>query len=181
MTSMAAGTAIAFVAPDPEECTMYSLLSSIIALLVSGLAGADELERSIPAVYAVDEELAPAEVVPDPHPDLDEPGDASCARALEARVGDVVDRSTELAAERAMAVLEARVAERLDEVEQSTSRRVEQQFVHLSDREGRGGELEGELAAVWRREADAIPLHRRWPVASTTSTDSPSSHWRRTR
>jgi hypothetical protein len=49
-------------------------------------------------------------------------GEEHFARALEARVGEVLDRSVNLAAERALALLEAREAERLDEAELAVER-----------------------------------------------------------
>ena len=57
---------------------------------------------------------------------FEDPGNEHLARTLEARVGEVLDRSASLAAERAFALLEAREAERLEEATHSIGGVVEQ-------------------------------------------------------
>src|SRR5262245_49027006 len=82
---------------------------------------------------------------------LEDPGHEHFAAALEAQVGDVLDRSVDLAAEHALALLEARETERLDEAARSAAgleaeralatvqERIEQQLVAISPLEPPGG------------------------------------------
>lgn len=110
-------------------------LSLILALLVNGLARGDDLERSIPAACPADGSLAHPAVAPGAARSPAEAGDACFARALDARVGDVLDRSAERAEARAMALLEARVAGRPDEVAGAVALRVDQQLAAATARE----------------------------------------------
>jgi hypothetical protein len=99
---------------------MRLLLVLIFSLLVPHLARTDELER----------------------------GGLQLARDLEARVGDVLDRSVERAAERATAALEAREAERLDRVARAAAWRVERQLARSRERGEWRDRIEAELAAL---------------------------------
>jgi len=101
----------------------------IAFLLAPALAGAEELERSASA--------APGECA-----------EASFTRALDSRVGAIVDRRVALAAERAVAVLEEREAERLGELPRAAARRVEPPLAVATTRRGPRGVLAGELMVV---------------------------------
>jgi len=102
----------------------FALLVSVsFALLVSDLARADELERPLRVASAADAVLPRPATVLDP-PELPVDPHARFARDLEARVADVLARRAELAAERAVALLEARAGDP-DLVARSAASRVE--------------------------------------------------------
>jgi len=67
-------------------------------------------------------------------------------RDLELRVGSVLDRSVERAAERASAALLAREDARLDGVALAAARRVERQLARFQPRRAWRGRVEAELA-----------------------------------
>ena len=105
-------------------------------------------------------------VLPDRSRDPGEGGRAHVEFDLEARTGAVLDRSASVAAERALALLEAREAEHADDLASSAARRVEQQLVsalalktpgELRDRlavpaGARTGELEPQVSKLVRAE-----------------------------
>ena len=118
-------------------------LSLMLAFLVNAPAGADELERSRPGACSV-----PAELAPDASDGAEPPCDTPFARALEARVRDVLDRSVELASERASALLASRVSEP-DAVTRSTAR-VQRQLDSASAREVARHRREGAVATPFQ-------------------------------
>ena len=92
------------------------------------------------------------------------------ARALEARVGEVLDRSASLAAERALALLEAREAERLDEADRAEERAlISLEALKLERLEqaarSTGGAVEQTLGAAPARElpGDTLVAHEPSP------------------
>jgi len=115
-------------------------LAWIFALLVSGAARADDVERS------------------------DSVGNAGFESALEARVDDVLDRSAELARARALSLLEARVAAREDEVDRSVAERAGQQLVSAVAREVRRVQLED--AVLLRMGGAELASGPRWLVGA---------------
>jgi len=115
-------------------------LAWIFALLVSGAARAEDVERSDPA------------------------GSAGFESALEARVDDVLDRSAELAGARALSLLEARLAAREDAVDRTIAARAEQQLASAVASEVRRVELEG--AVVLRVGGAELASGPRWLVGA---------------
>ena len=117
--SILAGTAIAQSHDNlPGATAIHLVLLSIVPLLVSEPARGDE----------------PARV------------DGRLERELDMRVGAALDRSAERAAERASAALEAREAERLDDVAYAAARCVERQLARFQTRGEWYGRVEAELA-----------------------------------
>src|SRR5262245_58911321 len=125
--------------------TVRLQLTLMLAFLVNGPAGADELERSLPVACAASAELAPPALA-DASDGAGHACDASFARALDARVDDVLERSVALASERARALLESR-ASGPDVVARSAAR-VQRQLDSASARE----------VARHRREGAVPPL-----------------------
>ena len=108
---------------------MRSWILLICVLLVPTLARADEFERSIFVASG-------------------EGAETRFASALEARVGEVLDRSVALAGARATVLLERREAERLGKVSRVAARRAAPQRAFALACGAPRGELEGELAVV---------------------------------
>ena len=108
-------------APAPDQ-PMRSWILLICFLLAPTLARADELERSIFVASG-------------------EGAETRFARALEARVGEVLDRSVAVAGARATVLLERREAERLGKVSRAAARRAALQRAFALARGARRGEL----------------------------------------
>jgi hypothetical protein len=90
------------------------------------LAGADEPGASRPVARAGEEELAPSEVVCDPSLEPGGTGSVQLPRTLATRLGDALDQKAARAADGALASLEAREAERVQELTRSVAGRVRQ-------------------------------------------------------
>jgi len=112
---------------------------------------------------------------------LEDPGREHFARALEARVGDVLDRSVKLAAERALALLEAREAERLDEAGLAAERALASLEARELERlneaaRSTGGPVEQKLGAASARELPGGTLDARAvPAAVRTDEAEPKA------
>jgi hypothetical protein len=100
---------------------------------------------------------------------FEDPGNEHFARVLEARVGEVLDRSANLAAERALALLEAREAERLDEAGLAAERAPASPEARALERLGEasrstGRPLEQKLSAAPARAVSGGSLVAHEPV-----------------
>ena len=88
---------------------------------------------------------------------LEDPANGRFARALEARVGDVLNRSVDLAVGRALASLEARELERLNEAALPAGGVVERNLAAAPARELPGGTLDARAVPAAVRTDEAVP------------------------